>query len=739
MFDRGAPIEPSLHLSPKPVRHEQRQLASTLPRLLAGGVWLVLAASHALAQSSLRIVADQPSYNVGSEVFVRLSTPPGVEGPAHATSAEFVAAIRYAGEDRPVASGPLLPRGTRVSRWRCGQAPWPISRLGCCCPAIMPTAAAGFLLPGDALLPVQGLAKDFVKLWRVPPDARLGRYEIDLQQKDPRTHQILSGIPDAASFTVYQKLVRIDELKLDDKTFYTSEDPVSAAVTIENLTDRPLRGLRVEFSDRYWPWIAGPAENARASVVVLARSLDLAPREKRELRADKIAVAPDVKKPSTRQYGVVVWNQDRQTVLDISFSQLAFVHRAAVDSPIPYPGQYAYPDLASLNTTDYRQFQPPESGSSAIQFDRNHTMFAPGAETELRFSLRNPTSAAWHAVSGRVRLLGPQGAELMEKAALVSTDLNPAGPPLSAAVKLSLPSQPGLYRAVVELKDPSGNIVSAKTLELGVNPLPKSVLIFCAHEDDEGSYLGLTRAALENHIPVRFVYFTSGDAGSCDRYYEHSCNPAEASYFGSLRMAEARASLGHLGVPAEAINFMGLPDGGSGMIWYDHRRAPNPFLDPLLATDHAPYEGLLRVNLPFARDSVVEAVKELVRKFQPEMICTAHPPSVGHIDHIVNNYFVVKALQELLHQGYLSPDLTLLVDRVYDPKAQPKTPYHYRDRDFYVSGEVAGLAQEAWWFYQSQGGNRAQGKIVPLSKLPRKESLRQILDWSEHEGWNDKR
>ena len=102
----------------------------------------------------------------------------------------------------------------------------------------------------------------------------------------------------------------------------------------------------------------------------------------------------------------------------------------------------------------------------------------------------------------------------------------------------------------------------------------------------------MIRAAVENHIPIHFVYFTSGDAGSCDRYYEHSCAPAEALNFGVLRMEEARRSVGHLGVPRENIYFLGLPDGGSGQIWYDHVEASNPYLSVLLASEHAPYEGV---------------------------------------------------------------------------------------------------------------------------------------------------
>ena len=204
-------------------------------------------------------------------------------------------------------------------------------------------------------------------------------------------------------------------------------------------------------------------------------------------------------------------------------------------------------------------------------------------------------------------------------------------------------------------------------------------------------------------------------------------------------MDEVRASLGHLGVPPEDILFVGLPDGASGQIWYDHVKPDDPFLDPLLATDHAPYEGLVAPNLPYAREAVVETVKALIRKYQPEVIATPHPGSVGHIDHIVNNYFVVKALQALAREGAVSSNLVLLVDPVHDPNAQPKTPYHYSDMKFYVSDDAAALAQESRWFYMSQGGSRAQGNIKPFYKLPRTEEFRQVLDWNEHEGWNEKR
>jgi LmbE family N-acetylglucosaminyl deacetylase len=194
-------------------------------------------------------------------------------------------------------------------------------------------------------------------------------------------------------------------------------------------------------------------------------------------------------------------------------------------------------------------------------------------------------------------------------------------------------------------------------------PLPKSVLVFCAHEDDDTAHPGLIRAAVENHIPIHFVYFTSGDAGGCDRFYMHSCDAERALDFGEVRMDEARASLGHMGVSREDISFLGLPDGGLEQIW-DHREASNPYLSVLLASDHAPYSEAAIPNLPYARESVIAAAKQFIERFKPDTIVTGHPDE-RHVDHRTNNWIVVKAMQELLRAGAISRDTKLVVDAVY--------------------------------------------------------------------------
>ncbi len=674
-------------------------LSKLMPRSICtklaiiAGILLLPVMAH--AQNSVVAVTDRTTYNVGSEVLMRLVPAPGASVPSNIS---FSATVRYEGDSRVMYATP----SSQV--WACSEGP-----------------AKG----------------SYSTLWRIPADARTGRYEIDLLGYDRISRRVSFKIPGAGSFAVYRKLVKIERISLG-KTFYVTGDHVECDITLKNLTHQPLNGLRVEFSNRYWPWIAGPAQQAAASIVTLNKDLSLAAGAERNIHSNDAAVASTVDQPTIHQYGVVVWDHDRKDVLDIAFSNLVLIRPPGVTSPEPYPLQYTYPELSKVDTKAYRHFCPPGLDAGAIQFDTSHTMFMPGQDAAIHFSIQNPGTESWKQVTATALLLDPDGKPIQKKVVASRLDISAGSAPTQRSVTFALPAgRPGLYRAEVVLNDSAGNAVAENDLELGVNPLPKSILIFCAHEDDEGGWAGLTRAAIENHIPIHFVYFTSGDAGSCDLYYEHSCNPAEALNFGTLRMEETRAVLGHMGVPKDDIFFLGMPDGGSGEIWYHHPDPAHPYLSVLLASDHTPYPNVFQPNLPYARESVVRAVKKLLKAFHPEAVVTAHPPAEGHIDHVVNNYFVVKALQEMVRARELSPQsIKLYVDRVYDPKTIPPTPYHYSEHVLFVSGEVMALHQEAGWYYQSQGGNRAEGQIRDFNQLPRRIVYRQVLDWNEHQGWN---
>jgi LmbE family N-acetylglucosaminyl deacetylase len=201
-------------------------------------------------------------------------------------------------------------------------------------------------------------------------------------------------------------------------------------------------------------------------------------------------------------------------------------------------------------------------------------------------------------------------------------------------------------------------------------------------------------------------------------------------------MEEARAGVGHLGVPRENVHFLGLPDGGLGEIWSRHEDPAKSYLSVLLASDHAPYEGLEVPNLPYARTAAVDAAKSFIARYKPDVIYTGHPDE-RHVDHRTNNWFVVRAMQELLREGVISSNVELRVDQVYGPGPQKAAPYRYEKHILNVTPEARARGQEADWFYQSQSGNRGQGKIRPLDQLPRQEVHWKILDWNEHAGWNE--
>lgn len=647
-------------------------------------------------QSAIQAIPDNISTNVGDEVRLRIVSPSAQKS---LPSLDLFATLRYAGESQPLLD----------------QIPLKLTETS----------------------PGQPLTSHVAMLWKVPLNARTGRYEVDLMARDPRTRETVFFQRRAASFAVHRKLVRVELVELD-RTSYTSGDRVACSATLKNLTDHALTGLRVEFSDRYWPWIAPTSESAIPTILPLAEGLTLAARAEQELPSKNCGLAPEMKQPGTEQYAVVVWDHERKNIYDIAFSGPVFVYPPGVDSPKPYPSHYVYPDLGSVDVWSYRKFYPVSDLPTAIQFDRDRTMFASGSEGVVGFSVVNPTSQAWRGVSVHARLVAPNGQEISSYAVAEKVQLTPGAPPRREEAKFVFPAHArGVYRAEVELRNSSGQILAGSRLELGVNPLPKSILIFCAHEDDETAHAGTIRAAVENRVPIHLVYFTSGDAGSCDVYHQRSCGPAEALNFGTLRMEETRASLAHLGVPREKSYFLGLPDGGSGQIWFKHLEPANPYLSVLLASDHAPYEALARPNLPYARKPVVEAAKEFIKKFQPEVIITGHPDE-RHVDHRTNNWFVVKALQELLREGALSPNLTLLVDQVYGPVPEKRAPYRYEKHVLHVSGEVSARAEEAWWFYQSQGGNRRQGQVKTFDQLPREEIHWKVVDWKDHEGWNEK-
>ena len=295
-------------------------------------------------------------------------------------------------------------------------------------------------------------ATEYHTLWKIPEEARTGRYEVDVVLTDSQSHEALLVARRVASFAVYRKLVKIERIQLD-RTFYTPGDSVACKVELRNLTGHTISNLRVEFSDRYWPWTAQTSERAGVDVVTIGEALSLAAGGEQELQSAKAAVAKQVPQPSVQQYAVVVWDHDRKNIYDIAFSPEVFIQPAGITEPKPYPLQYVYPNLDAVNVTSYRHFYPPSLDSAAIQIEREHTMFVSGSELRLRFSVRNPTDQPWRGVTIRARLFDPEGRELATKQVAAGVNLDPGASRLAEETKFALPAgQNGIFRAQVEVR-----------------------------------------------------------------------------------------------------------------------------------------------------------------------------------------------------------------------------------------------------------------------------------------------
>ncbi len=610
-------------------------------------------------------VADYTDYNAGHVVRIRL---------APATRATI--SIRYAGESRPIVTD----------------------------------------------IPVSG--SGYQDVWKIPRDARTGRYEVDLT---PANNKSIAG---AASFAVHRQLAKVLSVELD-KTFYTSGDSVNPTITVRNVSDRPLANLQVEFEPYTYPWIAPDPDDPPMWKHIVDSSLSLLPGEQKEFRVDKAAVVQAEKEPVAIYYSVVVRDsRDPDHIYDLAFAPPAFTIPPNTPIPKQYPFLYLYWHLRDVSKSQaYRTFYPPQFVSGVIHFDTSHTMFPTDVPPAIGFTVKSFDDSP-KATCLRLRVLDSDGHELEDRK---------LSAPLFGSHTANIQARkPGRYMLRISLEDAEGAILARNQLEFAVNKLPKSILVFCAHQDDDTAHPGIIQAAVENKIPIHFVYFTGGDAGGCDRFYMHSCDAARAMDFGEVRMEEARASLGHLGVPREDIFFLGLPDGGLGQIWRDYRKADHPYLSVLLASEHSPYREAAIPNLPYAREPVIAAARQFIQRFQPDLIITGHPDE-RHVDHRTNNWIVVKAMQELLRQGSLSRKTQLLVDQVYGPMPGKHAPYKYEKQKFFVSGEAAKLGQEATWYYESQDGNHQQADITDFMKLPRQEPYPHflILDWQDHEGWNE--
>ena len=76
-------------------------------------------------------------------------------------------------------------------------------------------------------------------------------------------------------------------------------------------------------------------------------------------------------------------------------------------------------------------------------------------------------------------------------------------------------------------------------------------------------------------------------------------------------------------------------------------------------------------------------------------------------------------------------------DRAYGGRRLQARPVQVPEGRGLPEREVAARKQEMGWIYQSQDGNLDEGMKSNFSELSRQEEHVRIMDWQEHEGWNE--
>lgn len=169
-------------------------------------------------------------------------------------------------------------------------------------------------------------------------------------------------------------------------------------------------------------------------------------------------------------------------------------------------------------------------------------------------------------------------------------------------------------------------------------PLPgaERVLVIAPHPDDEVLGLGGTIASLrrEGH-QVLVVFVTNGDANQAAKKL-FTVNPFRRAEdyraLGYRRQKEAVAALRLLGVPKNAVLFLGYPDQGLTALAGKHWSRENPYTSPFTQANYAFYRNSFSSRAMYCGEDLVADLAMILRRFSPTVVYLPHPED-GHPDH----------------------------------------------------------------------------------------------------------
>lgn len=170
------------------------------------------------------------------------------------------------------------------------------------------------------------------------------------------------------------------------------------------------------------------------------------------------------------------------------------------------------------------------------------------------------------------------------------------------------------------------------------------LLVIAPHCDDEVFGAGgFIYEALKKGAKVYVVVVTNGDAF---RLLIH--RPSRALNLGLRRQKETLEALGVLGVPKDHIFFLGYPDRGLELLFYEHWSPTVPYFSRFTRVEFTPMASF-RPGNPYCGASVASDLEEIFRFVRPTIVLTSSPFDT-HPDHRAVYNFTVYTLERLRYE-----------------------------------------------------------------------------------------
>jgi LmbE family N-acetylglucosaminyl deacetylase len=176
------------------------------------------------------------------------------------------------------------------------------------------------------------------------------------------------------------------------------------------------------------------------------------------------------------------------------------------------------------------------------------------------------------------------------------------------------------------------------------------LLVLAPHPDDEVvGCAGLMQRAQAAGASVRVAFLTYGDANEMSflRWRGHPVvEPKAVRAMGELRRDEAVAAARTLGLAPADLTFLGYPDFGTLVMLVDHWRDRPPYRSVLSRVTAVPYASARRPGAPYAGESVLRDLTDVLRHVRPTHVCVSHPAD-AHPDHRALYLYTRVALWDL--------------------------------------------------------------------------------------------